>query len=257
MSELNKLFRQRIGIPETMPITFEMLDTILEHTAKSIPFENTSIMEKKTYEINRQNVLNKMLVKQEGGLCYELNSLFYFFLLENGFHAVLVRGDVYQPDTKQYLTIGRTHATILLTHAGQTYVVDTGFGGNLPLKPVPLTGETVISENGEFRVKKVTSELGDHVLEMKLKHKDSDWRNGYIFDSGRIADVAECNEIQEIIDTHPQSPFNKNRLLTKRTAGGTITLTDTTFTQWENGVMTKEAIDEGRFKVLLKEYFDM
>jgi N-hydroxyarylamine O-acetyltransferase len=88
----------------------------------------------------------------------ELNALFrsilYLFLIENGFNAVLTRGVVFNNDTQAYLTHGRTHVTILLTHEEQTYVIDTGFGGNLPLKPVPLTGETLATSNGEFRIKK-------------------------------------------------------------------------------------------------------
>ncbi|WP_431091228.1 arylamine N-acetyltransferase [Paenibacillus sp. 8b26] len=28
-----------------------------------------------------------MIERNEGGLCYELNSLFYFFLSENGYNA--------------------------------------------------------------------------------------------------------------------------------------------------------------------------
>lgn len=58
------------------------------------------------------------------------------------------------------MTIGRTHVTILLKHEGQIYLIDTGFGGNLPLKPVPLNGETVISQNGEFRIKKKIPTMG-------------------------------------------------------------------------------------------------
>jgi arylamine N-acetyltransferase len=39
----------------------------------------------------------------------------------------------------------RTHVASLLQYDGQMYLVDTGFGGNLPLKPVPLNGETTSS----------------------------------------------------------------------------------------------------------------
>lgn len=40
MSNLNLLFRERIGFPINKNITFEDLDIILEKTAKTIPFEN-------------------------------------------------------------------------------------------------------------------------------------------------------------------------------------------------------------------------
>jgi len=258
MTELNALFRKRIGYPANEMITFETLPDVLDKTAKTIPFENLCILQNKTSDITKENLIHKILVKKEGGLCYELNSIFYFFLIENGFNAVLARGVVYKHDTQEYLTLGRTHVTILITHEEQTYLVDTGFGGNLPLKPVPLTGETVASTNGEFRIKKVNTEHGDYVLEMKLKHKDTDWKTGYAFDAKKpITDVTEFHEIQTIIAEHHESPFNKNPLVTRLTDSGNITLTNTTFTAWVNGKVTKETIDNMKFKALLKEHFGL
>lgn len=254
MRELNALFRERIGLPANAPLTFETLDSVLEGAAIHIPFENLSIMEKNIKEITKENLTNKLLINHEGGMCYELNSLLYFFLLENGFKAALTRGVVYK--NGQFLTLGRTHVTILLDHMGQTYLVDTGFGGNLPLKPVPLNGETVASNNGEFRVKKMDSEHGNYVFEMKLKHKDTDWRIGYAFNSKNpVTDVSEFNEIQAIVAGHDQSPFNKAALLTRLTQDGNITLTPTSFTQWVDGVVTREEIDGSRFKELAKQHF--
>ncbi|WP_339322768.1 hypothetical protein [Paenibacillus sp. FSL W8-0194] len=45
-------------------------------------------------------------------------------------------------------------------------------------------------------------------MEMKLKHKDNEWRLGYVFNSGNpVDDVAELNENQTIIAEYPDSPF--------------------------------------------------
>ncbi|CAH0198189.1 N-hydroxyarylamine O-acetyltransferase [Peribacillus sp. Bi96] len=254
MNDFNALFRKRIGITGHEKLTFDKLDEILDKTARTIPFENLSIMASHLSDINKENVMNKVLVRNEGGLCYELNTALYFFLMENDFDVSMVRGVIYN---QGWMTIGRTHVAILLNHEGQTYLVDTGFGGNLPLKPVPLNGEVVISRNGEFRIKSEVTDHGDHILELKLKHKDLDWKMGYAFDSSiHVGNVVELNEIQTIIRENPQSPFNKHPLITRLTNSGNITLTDTSFTQWENGKMTKKEIDGTRFKELMKQYFD-
>jgi len=256
MRELNSLFRKRICISEDEKITFGTLDNILEKTAYNIPFENLCVIENKTNDITKENLMNKILLQKEGGLCYELNSMFYLFLIENGFNASLVRGVVYNHENQRYQTIGRNHATILIIHDEQTYLIDTGFGANLPLKPVPLTGETITSTNGEFRIEKVNTEHGDYILHIKLKHKDPDWRIGYAFDSKRtVTDLLELNEIQSSISEHPESPFNKNPLITRLTSEGSITLTDSSFTQWVDGNLTKEKIDYARFKELSKQHF--
>lgn len=257
MSKWNALFRKRIGISENEDISFDALDDILAKTARTIPFENLCIIDHRMKDITKENIMDKILVKNEGGLCYELNSLFYYFLIENGFHAVLVRGVIYDNEAKEYLKIGRTHVTILLTHEGQTYVIDTGFGANLPLKPVPLTGESVSSDNGEFRVKQQKSEHGDYVLEMKLRDKDPDWTVGYAFDSKRPVNnvSAEMNEVQKIIAEHEESRFNKRPLITRLTGDGKIILTDTSFTERTGKSVAKEEIDKKRFKEILKEQF--
>jgi N-hydroxyarylamine O-acetyltransferase len=256
MSDLNLLFRNRIGISEKETITFEKLDTVLEKTAREIPFENLCIIANKTTKLTKENLINKIIVKNEGGLCYDLNSILYLFLVENGFNAALTRGVIYSHMDQQWNTIGRTHVTNLITYNGQSYLIDTGFGGNLPLKPVPLNGEIVTSTNGEFRVEKVASEHGDYIFYMKLKHKDKDWKIGYAFDSAKvIKDVSELNEVQKIILEHPESPFNKKPLITQLTDRGSVTLTDTSFTEWTDGKMEKKEMDNKKFKEIVKEYF--
>ncbi|WP_088068728.1 arylamine N-acetyltransferase family protein [Gottfriedia luciferensis] len=256
MSELNSLFRKRIGIKDDEEISFNNLASILEKTAKSIPFENLCIIENRIKEITNVNLINKLLIRNEGGLCYELNSLFYLFLMENGFNVRLARGVVYDNVAQKYPTFGRTHVTIILTNENKTYLLDTGFGANLPLKPVPFSGEIVTSNNGEFRVIKKATDFGDYVLLIKLKHKDLDWRIGYAFESNDVVmDLSEFNEIQKIIAEHEESPFNKNPLITQITNEGNKTLTNTSFTQWTNGVVTKEEVDEKKYKELVKQHF--
>ncbi len=257
LSQLNTLFRKRIGFTESNKISFSDLEHILMKTAFNIPFENICIINKNSNEITKDSLIQKILLKNEGGLCYELNAILYLFLIENGFNASLVSGVVYDPVNSEYQNIGRTHVTILLSHEGQTYLIDTGFGANLPLKPVPLNGDIVISHNGEFRIKKEKTAYGDYILEIKLKHKDIDWRIGYAFDSETTIDeISNLNEIQTIIKEHEKSPFNKNPLITKLTNEGNVTLTNTSFTQWKNGTVLKEDIESEKFKELMKKIFN-
>ncbi|WP_208589652.1 arylamine N-acetyltransferase family protein [Gracilibacillus suaedae] len=258
MSELNTLFRRKIKVSTNEEITFTALNTILEKTATTFPFGNLSIIANKTEVVTKENLINKLLIRNEGGLCFELNPLLYFFLIENGFNATLVRGEVYNDEKQDWYHFGRTHVAILLHHEEQTYLLDTGFGGNLPLKPVPLNGDTVISRNGDFRVQRQQTEYGNNVLQFKLRYKHTDWQMGYTFDSNHpVADMMELNELQEIIVQDERSPFNKSPLITKLTSNGNVTLTNNSFTQWSHGKSKKEQIDEARFKQLVHQYFGL
>ncbi|PZD97169.1 arylamine N-acetyltransferase [Paenibacillus sambharensis] len=256
---LNSLFRGRIGYTNTDKLSFTDLNDILELTGRTIPFENMCIMENRIQPVTIPGLVDKILIKGEGGLCYELNTLFHAFLLANGFDAALVRGIVYNAEKQAYSAAGRTHVTIMLQHDGCHYIADTGFGGNLPLRLVPMTGEPVESANGHFRVRPAEgehAEHGDQLFEMKLRHKDDDWRPGFAFDSKQPIGLEECNSIQRTIAEHSESNFNKRPLITRLTTSGSITLTDTSLTISDNGVIHKETIQPKQFAELRVQYFE-
>ena len=60
MQTLTSLFHQRIGLPRNQTITFENLAEVLEKTAQNIPFENLTIIENKTGEITKENLMHKL-----------------------------------------------------------------------------------------------------------------------------------------------------------------------------------------------------
>jgi len=157
----------------------------------------------------------------------------------------------------QWNPLGDTHVAILLEHQQQLFLLDTGFGGNLPLAPVPLSDIIVQTETGDFKISNTITPYGEYIFELKLKHKDSAWRTGYSFSTKNIIEsFAELNGVQTTIQNHPKSPFNKRRLLSKITDTGTVTLTDTSFTEWINGMEKKVKIDQQEFRELVGRYFD-
>ena len=258
MDSLDALFRKRIGFSHSGALTFDDLPTLLTATSLALPFENLAIIERRGLPITRENLIEKILVRREGGLCYELNPLLYFFLLENGFDVSMRRGIVFSAETQTFAATGHTHVTILLQHEGQTYLVDTGFGGYLPLRPVPLDGETVESSNGEFSIRPATGENavhGDLVFELKQRYKDDDWRVGYVFDSRHPITTVECEEIRQVIVEHPASNFNQRPLVTRLTKRGSVTLTDTSLSLVDDGKVLKESVELEKFSALLVQYF--
>lgn len=258
MHDINKLFRNRIGYPLHEPITFDQLDQVLKKTAYAMPFENLNVINGQVKTLSEENLIEKLLVRGEGGLCYELNPMLYLFLRENGFDVSLIRGVVFNQRLQEWSSTGKTHVAILLRENGKKYIVDTGFGANIPLTPVPLYNELVQSSNGEFRVIREKSEHGDSMFYMKLKHKHKEWKIGYAFYSNdEFKDITLLNQMQETIVTHPGSNFNKRKLVTKLTENGSMTLTDTSLTVWDDGVETKEEIDENRFNELKRSYFGL
>lgn len=256
MKTLDALFRKRVGFSGAL--TFDNLSALLEATSLALPFENLAIIEQRGLPISRENLIEKLLVRNEGGLCYELNPLLCFFLLENGFDVSMVRGIVYSLETGGFAGTGPTHVTLLLRYEGKMYLVDTGFGGFLPLNPVPLDGNAVESRNGEFRIREAAGPNavhGDLVFELKQRYKDDDWRIGYVFDSARTITILECEKIRQIIAEHPASAFNRRPLITKLTERGSVTLTDTSLTILEDGAVSKVEVDSKLFSHYKTQYF--
>lgn len=258
MNGLNRLFRERIGMPADEPLEFAGLGRLLEKTAAAFPFENLRVLDGSTHPITELYLTNKLLLEKEGGLCYELNSLLYLFLAENGLRVMLTSGVNYDREAQHYLALGRTHIAVLLVYEERSYLLDTGFGANLPLMPVPLTGDTVVSANGSFRIRPEDGFPGDYRLEVQIKHKDTEWQIGYAFDTGNpIAGLTECEDIRRLVADHPDSKFNKRPLATKLTETGNITLTDESFTEWDGGIVSKESIDGPRYRELLRSRFGL
>lgn len=258
MKEYNEWFRKRLDISLKDDLSFDRLEKILEKTASAFPFENLCIIQNEVRPVTKENLMDKILLKKEGGLCYELNPLLYFFLQDNGFHVHLIRADVFNPATQTFSNLGDTHIAILLRHGEEMYLVDTGFGGNLPLKPVPLNGQVVSSRNGEFQIQPMDGEEGRYVLKMKVRDRDEALRIGYSFHpSSRLEDLSQLSEIQDIIYKHENSFFNKAPLITRLTKDGHMTLTNNSFTEWKDGKCHKEEIDVNRFKELAATHFGL
>lgn len=250
MTDFNLLFRQRIGLSMEQVITFSDLPDILDRTSRSLPFENMAIMLEKTGSINKENLIDKILIRHEGGLCYELNPLLYLFLLENDFESSMFYGRVH--NGTEYGD--KTHVMFLVKHEGKSYLIDTGFGGNLPLKPVPMSGETVHSKNGAFRI---TEDEGVHILEMNLATSQKGWTVGYKFYIHTpIRHVGALHRVQEKIINSDKSPFNKEPLITAFTEEGRHTLSKTSYTVFSGQDSEKMEITPDQLKYYAEKYFN-
>jgi len=251
MNDLNTMFRKRICLPTESRITFDNLENVLELTAQAIPFENTAVMFNRADTINYDNLIDKMLIQNEGGLCYELNPLLHLVLSENGFDSAMYYGRVH--NGSDFGT--KTHVMFLVKHKGRAYLIDTGFGGNLPLRAVPMDGDTVHSRNGSFKVIEVTD---GHVLMMNLTASKKGWVPGYKFYlNDPVVEIGELDHVQKIIRESKTSPFNKELIITAFTEGGRHTLTDKNYTVWTDGHAEKTEVRPEQFYEFAEKYFNL
>lgn len=163
----------RIGIPFSGTPTVNRLEELQRAQVYTIPFENLDIQLGRGIDLTPSYVDDKVIRKQRGGYCFELNGLFLRALTTVGFKGRPLLARVHLGDEPS----GRCHQLSLVTIAGRDWIVDVGFGAACPRMPIPLEINTTHDHDGtSFRL--MNHELGY----MLQKHQDDAWKNLYSFD---------------------------------------------------------------------------
>ncbi|HDR6312021.1 TPA: arylamine N-acetyltransferase [Bacillus cereus] len=246
----HKIFT-RLNLANRTEVKFEELNTILFAFAHTIPFENLDVIARNANTITMENLQNKILTSSRGGLCYELNTLFYYFLQDCGYDVQLALGTVYKNDINAW-ALEDGHITIILNHDNGRYLIDVGIASLVPLIPVPFTGDSVSSKNGTYRVKKRDTSKGNYVLERK--DTNGEWKVCHAF-YNRIIDKAVVNDVQRRVIEDEKSIFNKGPIAVKLTDSGHISLTNTSLTEIIHGEKVKREITENLYRELLFTLF--
>ncbi|HDR6822432.1 arylamine N-acetyltransferase family protein [Bacillus thuringiensis] len=264
LTEFQKRFLEKLQISLEENLRFDTLHRTLFQMAHLFPYENIDVMEKRTQKISRNTIEKKLLLSNRGGLCYELNSLLYYFLRDSGFKVYRVAGTLYNPKISKWKP-DDGHVIIIIEHKDNNYILDSGFASYLPLHPVPFNGEIIASSTGEYRVRKQITSKGTHVLEMRkgkngetTNFLDSEhthnWSIGFAFSLEEINEE-KVNKIQEMIINHPESPLNKGYIICKLVKNGHISLTKQNFTRTEYGNKIKEEISAKQYCEILQTEF--
>ncbi|PFE97838.1 arylamine N-acetyltransferase [Bacillus thuringiensis] len=246
----HKLFT-RLNLAKRTEVKFEELNTILFAFAHTIPFENLDVIACNTNQISPENLREKILTSSRGGLCYELNTLFYYFLRDCGYDVQLALGTVYKNDINAW-ALEDGHITIILTYDNVKYLIDVGIASLVPLVPVPFTGESVSSKNGSYRVRRKDTSKGNYVLERI--DAAGEWKVYHAFYK-HIIDEIVVNDVQRRVIEDEKSVFNKGPIAVKLTNSGHISLTNTSLTEVIRGEKTKHEITENQYKEFLYTLF--
>ncbi|MCU4988175.1 arylamine N-acetyltransferase [Bacillus cereus] len=246
----HKLFT-RLNLANRSEVKIEELNTILFAFAHAIPFENLDVIASNTNTITMENLQDKILTSSRGGLCYELNTLFYYFLKDCGYDVQLALGTVYKNDINAW-ALEDGHITIILNYDNVRYLIDVGIASLVPLVPVPFSGESVSSKNGTYRVRRKDTSKGNCVLERK--DTNGEWKVCHAFYNHMI-DEAVVNDVQKRVIEDEKSIFNKGPIAVKLTESGHVSLTNTSLTEIIDGEKAKREITEDQYRELLYTLF--
>ena len=173
---------------------------------KYIPYENFDCLNGKITSLKRQNMFNKVIMHNRGGICFELNGLYNWLLESLGFDVTSYSARfIDKMETYQL----RRHRVMCVALGDKRYLTDVGVNSESPRVPLEIT-EGLIQSDGISQYKFTRSEFWGWLLWQKERGKI--WKRLFGFteepqiDKDFITASFWC-------DAHPDSPFIKSKKL--------------------------------------------
>ena len=244
--DINK-YLERIHYSGPLAPTLEVLSKLQLAHLMTVPFENLDIHTNTKIDLN--HLFDKIVTRNRGDFCYELNGLFYELLTETGFAVKMVSARVH--DGKGDFSPEFDHMALIVNLDNENYLVDVGFGefSFCPLKIV--LNKEMNDPGGIFRI-----EIFDEQNKI-VKKKDSEGKfiPEYIF-SERERNMDEFLERCNYHQTSPESHFRKKRICSLPTNTGRISLTGDVLKTTVNGKVTEKKLErEEEVQETLWNYF--
>lgn len=224
----------------------------------TVPFESLSVAGDPFGErrpagvsLDLSDLYEKIVERQRGGICYELNTLFGWLLDERGFDVNLLAAWVVSPEDGTLGPPGDHQPLLVLLD--DPYVVDVGFGGNVIRHPLPLDGTAKEGPGGAWRLAESDRGDADYVAQSRGFDGD-DWTDRFVFRTV-ARDPQYFEPACEYHQRAPDATFTDWALVTMATDRGHKTLTPKSFVEAVDGEKRKRSISEQEWRALLKREF--
>lgn len=249
-------YLQRIGMsPQTGPATHELLAALQLAHLIHVPFENLDVFHGRGVRTDTEWSYPKIVERQRGGWCFELNGCFGELLLAVGFSVDYVSCRVWDPPGEWGPELD--HLGLLVDLDGQRWFVDVGFGDNC-LVPLPLI-------DGEYPAvpRRARMEIGDDGFLLSELTLDEGWvpqlRGG--LQARQLADFTPRSEYLESAPDLPwsQKPFASRALdgegsrmtlrrdvLRRRSGAGAFVDTPVAASEWSGLLAEHFGLDDNR-----------
>jgi len=244
-------YLKRLGISGKIFPDIEHLQILQQRHLFKVPFENIDIYHGIPVEYSLESFYRKIVGRERGGYCYELNGLFQWMLTCLGYNAALVSA----------LVMGKTdfisefeHEAIIVNVEGSKWLVDAGFGNSslLPIQLIP--GK--IQNDGFADYRLVDDIIIDGKICMALEkrhHGIHSFVPLYYFTlERRMFDYFMImHEYQEVV---PAAYYKQNLICSLPTQNGRISIVNNRLIETKDGAKKLSAIKntEDRLKLLRK-----
>ena len=239
----------RVGYHGPTSPTLETLRAIHYAHLLAVPFENLDIGLGRKIALDEDSFIRKIAERRRGGFCYELNGAFAALLQALGFRVTRLSARVARSDGGESPEFDHLALRVELD---ETWLADVGFGESFlePLRIKP--GVEQMDPAGTFR----TVERDERLL-LEKKQADLSWKGQYsfTFQSRRLEEFAGMCEYHQ---RSPQSQFTQNKICSRATPQGQITLAGMKLIVTSNGEREERLLrSEQEWRDTLRERFDI
>jgi N-hydroxyarylamine O-acetyltransferase len=235
----------RINYQGSLQPDYETLAYLHQAHLLAIAYENLDIHLGRSLALDERAIFDKIVTRQRGGWCYEMNGLFAWALREAGFPVTLLASAVNRAN--QGDNAERNHLILLVT-LDRPYLVDVGFGNGF-LKPLPLEPGTYTQGFLQYQLAREA--------ERWIFQNHAYGGAGYDFtlEPYALSDFADkSHELQ----TSPESGFVRVAVCHRFTPRGLLTLRGTVLrTISAEGALDLVIEDEAAYRRVLREQFTL
>ncbi len=239
----------RIGFEGAASADFATLKRMMCCQLFSVPFENLDVQAGKIVSLVPDEIYRKIVERQRGGYCYEVNGLFAMALEAVGISYQFVAA---RPMTYP-VRRPKTHMAIVATIEGEQWLCDLGFGSYGIREPVNLNwiDRELRLDFDTFQLSK--SPEGDYILQL---FTDGAWKNLYEFNLSpqEWVDFEPANYMNS---THPNSIFVQRLMVVLQNPSGKDVLLGDRFQSVSEGITTGWTVKHEEIPALLQEKFSL
>lgn len=228
------LYLQRIGLDRVEP-TAKGLQALQAAQMRAIAFENLDPLLGFVPDVTPAGAFEKLVARERGGYCFELNTLFGAALAAAGFEATRVMARVRNGAARG---AQRSHLAWIVLADGGEWLADTGFGGPGTSVPLDLASrEAQSAPTGRYRFVDDAS-AGEVVLQRETAEG---WFSLFGFDRVTVHDV-DVEAANFVCARWERAPFSSNLMVSRHALDGRISLLNTTLRRETPAGVTKSTV---------------
>jgi N-hydroxyarylamine O-acetyltransferase len=248
----------RIGLSpaETDSVDRETLARLQRAHVTSVPFETFSINGDPVggrpgggVSLSLPDIYEKVVDRERGGFCFELNGAFGWLLGELGFDVTRLSARMVSA-----VDLPANHHPLLVA-LNRPYLVDVGMGSPMLRRPLPVdAGASAPTDEAGVQWRVAESDRPDADYLLQYRAGSETWEDRCVFDTTpRSLDyfAATCDYLQSA----PESGFVGESTATLATPRGSVKLKPDRFTMTRGGETHERSVDESAYHDVLAEEF--